>query len=307
MKVSVIVPVYNQVPYLAECLDSVLAQTLREIEIVCVNDGSTDGSGLMLDEYAARDPRVRVLHQANVGVGPARNAGMAAATGEFIAFMDPDDKYPDEGVLADLVHGAEANGADVCGGTMVAMDGRSLEPEFSFSSDGRVAFADYQFEYGFYRYVYRRSLLDRASVRFPDLRRFQDVPFLVEAMHAAGTFFALARPTYCLRMGHHVVDWAANECQKGRDNAKGLAIVYGMAVLYGYGRMAGRILSRLSEFVGSLGWDICRLRGVVEKLEGMVDVREDELTRIKGSKAYKLGLFLAWPVRRSRDLFRRRA
>ena len=67
MRVSVVIPVYNQVPVLAECMESVLAQTLREIEVICVDDGSTDGSGQMLDEYAARDSRVKVIHQANAG------------------------------------------------------------------------------------------------------------------------------------------------------------------------------------------------------------------------------------------------
>ena len=101
IKVSVIIPVYNQAPYLAECLDSVLAQTLREIEVICVDDGSTDGSERMLDDYAKRDLRVKVIHQSNAGVAAARNNGLAAATGEFIAFMDPDDKYPDDVVDAE--------------------------------------------------------------------------------------------------------------------------------------------------------------------------------------------------------------
>ena len=292
-KVSVVIPVYNQAPYLAECLDSVLAQTLREIEAVCVDDGSTDGSERMLDEYAARDSRVKVIHQANAGVGPARNTGIDAAQGEFIAFMDPDDKYPDDDVLADLVRGAEENGVDVCGGSMVAIDGSGLEHEFTFGEDKEVNFADYQFEYGYVRFIFRRSLLKSAGAAFPPLKRFQDVPFFVEAMHAAGRFYALRRAVYSLRTHGDSIDWAADECAKGRDNAMGLAMVYGMAVRYGYGRMAERILGRMSEFVGSLGWDICRLRVKLGE-------REEELAAIKASKAYRLGLAFAWPVRRLR-------
>ena len=188
---------------------------------------------------------------------------------------------------------------------MVAMDGRSLDPEFSFAADVLVDYADYQFEYGFYRFVYRTGMLRDRHIQFPPLRRFQDVPFFVEAMHAAGRFYAMSRPAYCLRMGHHVVDWAANECAKGRDNAQGLAMVYGMAVRYGYERMAGRILSRVSEFVGSLGWDICRQRAIIEKLEGMLAARDGELAFIKGQKAYKFGQAMAWPIRKLRDAFRR--
>ena len=296
MKVSVIVPVFNQASYLAQCLDSVLAQSLREIEVVCVDDGSTDGSGAMLDGYAARDPRVKVIHQANAGAGPARNAGMDAATGEFIAFMDPDDEYPDGDVLADLVRDAEEKGVDVCGGSMVAMDGRALEPDFTFGSDALMEYADYQFEYGFYRFVFRREFLRANDVRFPALRRFQDVPFFVEAMHAAGRFYAMSRATYRLRMGHHVVDWAADGCRKGRDNAQGLAVVYGMAVRHGYGRMAARVLERMSEFVGTLGWDICRLRD-------MVRARDEEIERLRGSESYRLGLALTWPLRKACRLF----
>jgi glycosyltransferase involved in cell wall biosynthesis len=302
MKVSVIVPVYNQAPFLAECLDSVLAQTLRDIEVVCIDDGSTDGSGRMLDEYAARDPRVKVVHQTNAGPGPARNAGMDVAQGDFIAFMDPDDKYPDVGVLADLVRGAESNGVDVCGGSMVMIDGRRLDDaEFSFQSDGIIDYSEYQFEYGYVRFIFRRRLLQSYGASFPSLKRFQDVPFFVEAMHAAGKFCALKRDVYSLRPHGDSIDWAANECAKGRDNAIGLSVTYGMAVRYGYGRMAERLLSRMSEFVGSLGWDIRRLRSEVARLEGIVADRERTIAEITESKAYRTGLVLAWPVRRLRD------
>ncbi|WP_282741223.1 glycosyltransferase family 2 protein [Olsenella uli] len=92
-KISVIVPVYNVENYLDGCLESLVAQTYQDIEIVCVNDGSTDGSREKLRQWAERDGRVRVIHQSNAGVSAARNAGIEAATGEFVCFLDPDDRF----------------------------------------------------------------------------------------------------------------------------------------------------------------------------------------------------------------------
>lgn len=90
-KVSVIIPVYNVEKYLRKCLDSILGQTLREIEVICVDDGSSDSSPAILAEYAAKDPRLKVLTQANSGAAAARNVGLAAAKGEYLYFCDPDD------------------------------------------------------------------------------------------------------------------------------------------------------------------------------------------------------------------------
>ena len=89
---SIIIPVYNVARYLRECLDSVLAQTFGDWEAICVDDGSTDGSAVILDEYAAKDARFRVIHQANAGVSAARNAALDAAKGEIVCFCDADDK-----------------------------------------------------------------------------------------------------------------------------------------------------------------------------------------------------------------------
>ena len=79
--VSLLIPVYNVEKYLAECLDSALAQTLSNIEIICIDDGSTDASDTMLDEYAKKDPRVKVIHKQNSGYGASMNRGLDAATG----------------------------------------------------------------------------------------------------------------------------------------------------------------------------------------------------------------------------------
>lgn len=88
---SFIVPVYNVEPYLQACLDSIQAQTISDWECLCIDDGSTDGSGAILDAYAQKDTRFKVVHQANAGVSAARNIGLARAQGEWISFVDPDD------------------------------------------------------------------------------------------------------------------------------------------------------------------------------------------------------------------------
>ena len=89
--ISVIVPVYNVAGYLDGCLGSIVAQTYPHLEILAIGDGSTDGSGAICDSWAQRDPRIRVVHQANGGVSAARNAGLVRATGEFVVFVDSDD------------------------------------------------------------------------------------------------------------------------------------------------------------------------------------------------------------------------
>lgn len=90
-KISIIIPVYNVKPYLSKCLESCLQQTLYDIEIICVDDGSTDGSGELLDEYANMDSRIQVIHKENNGVSRARNTGLESATGEWIMYVDADD------------------------------------------------------------------------------------------------------------------------------------------------------------------------------------------------------------------------
>jgi glycosyltransferase involved in cell wall biosynthesis len=90
-KVSIIVPVYNAEKYLQECVESVLGQTLSDIELILVDDGSTDSSPTLCDQYAAQDRRVKVIHKPNGRAASARNAGLRVASGEYVAFVDADD------------------------------------------------------------------------------------------------------------------------------------------------------------------------------------------------------------------------
>ena len=231
--ISVIIPVYNVETYLRQCIDSVLGQTLQDIEVICVNDGSTDGSAALLDEFAARDARVRVLMQENAGQGAARNAALAVAQGEFVAFLDADDLYPDSGVLADLFAAAMRSGADVCGGSLEELlPNGAIRPvcgghaaAFSFEREGRIAFRDYAYDYGYTRFIYRLAFLRRCGISFPSYRRFQDPPFMVEALARAGTFYAIPRVTYRYRVALHKTDWRANGMCKANDLLMGLADV----------------------------------------------------------------------------------
>ena len=91
MLFSIIIPVYNVERYLRDCLNSVLGQTCHEWEAICVNDGSTDGSKFILEEYAAEDPRIKVITKNNGGLSSARNVGLERAEGDYILFLDSDD------------------------------------------------------------------------------------------------------------------------------------------------------------------------------------------------------------------------
>lgn len=111
-KVSVIIPVYNVENYLSECLDSVLNQTLEQIEILCINDGSTDSSAGILEKYQKQDSRLSVLNRANSGYGSACNAGLRLAKGEYISIIEPDD-FIDCKMFEDLYNLASTNEVDI--------------------------------------------------------------------------------------------------------------------------------------------------------------------------------------------------
>ena len=107
-KVSVVVPIYNTAKYLPECLDSLLAQTHQDLEIILIDDGSTDESGKIADDYAKKDKRIKVIHQKNAGQSAARNRGIKEATGEFLSFVDSDDKLKPD-FIKKLLAGYEKN------------------------------------------------------------------------------------------------------------------------------------------------------------------------------------------------------
>lgn len=193
VKVSVIVPIYNQEKYIERCVDSILAQTLQEIEVILVDDGSTDSTPDILGKYQQKDDRIRVLHQQNQYAGVARNHGMQAAQGEYVIFWDSDDYFPED-ALEVLYDECKTCDADICVGDGVKIDlytGNTREKcylNWSRIPDKRPFCVDDcpQYIFNFARNypwnrLYRKSFLEDTGLQFSELKQSNDVSFVMKA------------------------------------------------------------------------------------------------------------------------------
>ena len=190
---SIIIPVYNVAPYLRECLNSVLEQTFSDWEAICVDDGSTDGSGAILDEYAAKDARIKALHAENRGVSAARNSGIDAASGEYVTFLDGDDVY-DRSWLEEFHKLINETGAELVrqrvtfwyGGVCktLSSDDRSHRVCFSGSQVADWGYPTYSLEGWAWLNAIKRSCLNgAAAVRFPvGVKFMEDIFFMLNVL-----------------------------------------------------------------------------------------------------------------------------
>ena len=202
---SILIPVYNTGDYLRPCLDSILAQTLADWELILIDDGSTDESGTICDEYAAKDERIRVVHKKNEGVSVARNLGLTLAQGEYVGFVDSDDCIAPE-MFGDMYQAAMARNANIvmCDAVTVYGDGReepdtitglevsswvareSWKPKLLLEMAGAV-----------WRCIYRRDLLEEHGVKFPvGLRFSEDRVFNLYAVGYANGVEYIKSPYY---------------------------------------------------------------------------------------------------------------
>ena len=188
--VSVIIPVYNVSPYLREALDSVVHQTYKNLEILVIDDGSTDESGTICDEYLS-DPRVAVIHQENRGLSGARNTGLDRATGDYIAFLDPDDAYhPD--MIMQLLQALLEYGADmsICRFVNIKPDMHMIKSEkksrqnqkhLLTARDSLILFFEGSVPPAVWNKLYCHRLWEQ--LRFPEEYVYEDLhvmPFLLE-------------------------------------------------------------------------------------------------------------------------------
>ncbi len=221
-ELSVIFPMYNVAPYLRKCIDSVTAWKADYVEYLFVDDGSPDECADIVREYAASDPRVKLLTKENGGCASARQFGLERAGGRYVGFIDPDD-YTDEDMFRRLLSRAMTGSYEICwcgynelyestGQTAPAEDVLE-EPYLSGTSDvhdinrliaiRRIAI---------WRGIYLRSFLDREGITFhTDLRRFDDLPFKVETMARARSVVCIPEHLYYYRMARPGQDVAADD------------------------------------------------------------------------------------------------
>ena len=202
-KISVIVPVYNVEEYLPRCVDSILAQTYENLEVILVDDGTKDASDRICDDYAARDPRVRVIHKENGGLSSARNAGIDIATGEYLAFVDSDDWIEPEmyGHMLGLMekYGSRlvcAGRYDVEGETGAKTAGLCPPKEEEVSGEELVKriFLWDSMDSAAWDKLYHRSLFE--GIRYPMGKIIEDVPTTYRLALRAGKAVLCDRPFY---------------------------------------------------------------------------------------------------------------
>ncbi len=220
--VSVIIPVYNVERYLRECVESVLSQTFRDFEIILVDDESPDGCPKICDDYAAADPRIRVIHKKNGGLGFARNSGLDVARGLYVCFLDSDDVI-DPQTLSCCYEIAEKEGADEVRYLFKRFSDKEIDIAPVDIAHAKIVSAsgpervdpllnviapllypprlDVETTCSSCTALYRRSILEGASIRFHSERELisEDYIFNIEVAYAAGRIVYTNLPFYCYR------------------------------------------------------------------------------------------------------------
>lgn len=225
-RLSIVMPVYNTARFLNRSIDSVIAQTFTDWELILVDDGSKDNSGAVCDEYAKKDGRIKVIHKENGGAGSARNMGLDIAKGDYVVFPDSDDwiekdayeycvKKMDDDDLDMMVFGSVNTVYDEEENAISEIDGRITPCHYKTQEECRKHFAmlmDSQPMGGPSDKVYRMSIIRDNHVRYPDLRRMQDGVFNMRYFDHISSFAAVDRFFYHFTM--HPSDYQKKKIPK---------------------------------------------------------------------------------------------
>lgn len=249
-KISVIVPCYNVEKYIRECMKSILSQTLQGIEVILIDDGSDDNTVTILEEYKRNNDNVKLFKQKNQGPGPARNRGIIAATGEYIAFMDADDFYPFPDTLKNVYTAAKEREALICGGSIRSYFNGKMKirenEKLIFLEEGWINKKDFPTASGYWRFIFNSDFIKSNNIFFPKYWRHEDPPFFLKAIACAGQVYCIREATYVYRKGHKQFYYTQ---EKAIDLAKGIRDCLMICKKEG---MTAAYLERLSQVYGKV-------------------------------------------------------
>lgn len=207
IKVSVIIPIYNCEEYIEQCLDSINEQSLNEIEIICIDDASTDNSLDIINNFSKKDKRIKCITQSkNCGAGPARNRGLELARGNYISFVDSDDFIINNNAYEKLYEIATKNHADMVSANMKVYKNDKIEKN-SFIDDieniSQINSENYGIPWYFQRNLYKKQFLEEKNIKFPDYRSGEDPVFLAKVLKDANIIYGLPIEFYMYRSSSH--------------------------------------------------------------------------------------------------------
>ena len=203
-KVSIIIPVYNVEKYFSKCIDSIIGQSYENLEIILINDGSTDKSGEIADEYALKDSRIKVIHKKNEGVSVARNTGIEVATGTYVCFVDSDD-YVMEDCVQYLVNMIENSNADISlttemFGNFNLVQTKNINEKTVSAEEATTMILLYDIPIGVYCKLFRREFLQKKNIKFNQkLFIGEGFNFNVDAFQRANSVVVGSRKIYYYR------------------------------------------------------------------------------------------------------------
>lgn len=205
--ISIIVPIYNVEKYIRTCIESILAQTYRNVEVIIVNDGSTDQSLAVISDLICSHHNVKVINQKNQGVSVARNTGIDVATGKYIIFVDPDDKIM-PGFVSSLYQIADKTGADIVRGSFRDFNGnipKGWVPDFNVPTNcGTIVldqFLSSNISFAVWSSIYRLDFINSNHIRFtPGIIFFEDGEFTIRAYMLAKLVATSPEPNYAYRI-----------------------------------------------------------------------------------------------------------
>ncbi len=277
--ISVVIPIYKIEKYIKQCVNSVLNQKYKNIEVILVDDGSTDKSGEICDGYGKTDSRIKVVHKENGGLSSARNAGLDIANGEYIAFIDGDDYFIDENCFNDIAEQIKISNPDIVLIPMIKYYediNKYVYRDKKYSSEmirnkNKDEALSYALKHDFFKAcacdkIVKSALIKKNNIRFPEGRFSEDIDWTANLLKNAVSFDCVERPLYVYRQRNasitqnlsyknvidiyvQIVKWLPYAVENGDNIMKGYLAHNYVMLLETYGKVSDKKKKSLKKLI----------------------------------------------------------